>query len=61
MQTVITSGNRAVVINGSDGHFWACLYVNTRDGIQNATATRLRFSGKTLKGAQRWTAKQLGA
>jgi hypothetical protein len=59
MQTIKTQGNRAVVINDQDGHIWACLYVNARDGIQNADITNLRWSGKTMKGAEKWAKKQL--
>lgn len=39
--------------------FPACLYVNARDGIQNADITNLRWSGKTVKGAEKWAKKQL--
>lgn len=60
-QTIITQGNRAVVINQQPGHVWACLYVNARNGMQDADITNLRWSGKTVKGAQRWAAKQLAA
>lgn len=59
-QQIITVGNRAVVINQNDGHVWASLYVNARDGIQNATITSLQFSGKTAAGAIRWANRQLG-
>lgn len=61
MQTIITSGNRAVVINQQGAQVWASLYVNARDGIQSATITSLRWTGKTLAGAQRWAAKQVSA
>lgn len=59
MKKVIESGNRAVVINGEEGSFWANLYVNARNGLQNADITPLRWSGKSLKGAEKWAAKQL--
>jgi len=59
MQTIITKGNRAVVINNQDGHIWACLYVNARNGIKDADITPLRWTGKTIKGAEKWAAKQL--
>lgn len=61
MKKVIESGNRAVVINEQDGYFWANLYVNTRNGLQGADITSLRWSGKTLQGAEKWATKQLAA
>jgi hypothetical protein len=60
-QQILTNGNRAVVINVQPGHVWANLYVNARNGIQNATICRQRFSGSTVKGAERWAAKVLAA
>lgn len=59
--TIITEGNAAVVINEQDGAVWANLYVNARNGIENADITALRWSGKTRAGALRWAAKQLNA
>ena len=59
MQKIITKGNSAVVINDQDGHVWACLYVNARNGLDNASITPLRWSGRTMKGAEKWAAKQL--
>ena len=60
MQTqIITKGSRAVVINNQDGHIWACLYVNARNGITDADITPLRWTGKTIKGAEKWAAKNL--
>ena len=61
MQEIITSGNRAVVINVQGSSIWANLYVNARNGIQSADITLLRWSGKTLAGAKKWAAKQLAA
>jgi hypothetical protein len=64
MQQIIeTNGSRAVVINGNPeiGYVWACLYVNARNGIQDADITPLRWQGKTLAGAKKWAAKQLAA
>lgn len=62
MQKIITQGNRAVVINEQEaGHVWANLYVNARDGLQNSDITLLRWTGKTVKGAEKWAAKQLVA
>lgn len=59
--TVITKGNRAVVISANEatGPFWATLWVNARNGIQDADITPARWRGKTRKGAERWAAKQL--
>lgn len=59
-QRIITNGNRAVVINNQDGHVWANLYVNARNGLDSADITPLRWTGKSEAGAQRWAAKQLG-
>ena len=61
MQVIKTQGNRAVVINVQDGHVFANLYVNARNGLQSADITSLRWVGKTLKGAESWAAKQLSA
>jgi hypothetical protein len=61
MQKTITQGNRAVVITNQDGHIWACLYVNARNGIAQASITSQRWTGKTMKGAETWAAKQLAA
>lgn len=61
MQTIKTNGSRAVVINEQDGHVWANLYVNARNGIDGATITPTRWTGKTMAGALRWAAKQLAA
>lgn len=61
MQTIIQNGNRAVVINQQDGYVFANLYVNARNGIQNADITNLRWTGSTLAGAKRWASKQVAA
>lgn len=61
MRKTITKGNQAVVINEQDGHVWADLYVNVRDGIRNASITGVCWSGKTVKGAERWAQRQLAA
>jgi len=61
MTTIKTNGSRAVVINEQNGHVWANIYVNARNGMANADITALRWSGKTMAGALRWAAKQLGA
>lgn len=57
-EEIITSGNRAVVITSQEGAVSAVLYVNAREGIQNADITLLRWSGKTVAGAKRWAARQ---
>ena len=59
MQKIISKENVAVVINGAPGHFWATFWVNARNGIQDATITPSRWSGKTLAGAQRWADKKI--
>lgn len=59
-QETIKAGGRAVVINQqSEGHVWANLYVNARNGLADATITNTRWTGKTLEGARKWAAKQL--
>jgi hypothetical protein len=60
-QTIKTNGSRAVVINEQNGHFWANLYVGARNGLADASITPLRWTGKTMKGAQKWADKQLAA
>lgn len=57
MQTIIQNGNRAVVINVQGEKVWANLYVNARNGIQGADITALRWTGKSVAGAQKWAAK----
>lgn len=63
MTKIVTKENRAVVINQNPdgGKFWANLYVNARNGMQDADITLLRWEGKTLKGAETWAEKQLAA
>ena len=58
-QTVIANGNRAVVINVQGSSVWANLYVNARNGLQDASITPSRWTGKTIAGAQKWAAKVL--
>lgn len=58
-QQIITKGNRAVVITSQDGRVWANLYVNARNGIADASITLSRWSGKTVKGAEKWAAGML--
>lgn len=59
MKTILTSGNRAVVINQSGNYIWANVYVNIGQGIEHADITMIRWEGKTLAGAKRWAEKQL--
>lgn len=59
MQTIITQGNRAVVINKQEDKVWANVYVNARNGIVNADITTLRWTGKTVAAAEKWAKKQL--
>ena len=61
MQTIKQHGNRAVVINAREGQVFANLYVNARNGMQDADITNLSWSGSTVKGAEKWAAKQLAA
>lgn len=60
-QEIITAGNRAVVINQQADSVWANLYVNARNGLQNADITLLQWKGRTLAGARRWAEKQLAS
>ncbi|MEM9734222.1 MAG: hypothetical protein AAF903_12180 [Pseudomonadota bacterium] len=55
----ITKGNKAVVINGNEGAYWANVYVNVREGIRYADITGVQWKGKTLAGAKRWANRQL--
>lgn len=61
MQTIKTNGSRAVVITEQNGSIWANLYVGARNGIEHASITPTRWTGKTMPGALRWAAKQLAA
>jgi hypothetical protein len=61
MQTIMNKGNRAVVINVQGDSVWANLYVNARNGLQDADITRQRWTGKTLAGAKRWAEKQFAS
>lgn len=58
-QQIITKGNSAVVINDQNGRVSANLYVNARNGLQDAIITNLRWIGSTVTGAKRWADKQL--
>lgn len=55
----IFKGNRAVVIHDQDGYVSANLFINTRNGMDDATISRQRFEGKTLAGAKRWAGRML--
>jgi hypothetical protein len=60
---IITKENAAVVINVQETEgevsVWANMYVNARNGIQNADITLTSWEGKTLKGAEKWAQKVL--
>jgi len=56
---IITAGNRAIVINRQNNSVWANVYVNARNGLNNADITPLRWTGSTMAGARRWATKQL--
>lgn len=59
---VITKGNRAVLITAQGATtVSARLYVNARNGIENADPTQITWKGKTFKAAEAWAAKQLAA
>jgi len=61
-QQTIIEGNRAVIINQQgEGNVWANLYVNARNGIQDADITMQRWTGKTVAGARRWAARMLAS
>lgn len=60
MQTIVTKGNAAVVIvDNGNGHIFACLYVNARNGLADATITTQSWTGKTMRGAERWAQRML--
>ena len=61
MQQIISKGNYAVVINGDGGKFWANLYVNARNGIDDADITTFRCQCRTLRAVTRWAEKQLAS
>lgn len=61
---IIIKGSKAVVISANEetGPFWATVWVNARHGIQDADIVAgIRWRGKTLKGAEKWAAKQFAA
>ena len=62
MRKIIIQGNRAAVINEQKpGYVWVNIYVNVRLGFEGADITQLRWTGKTVKGAEKWAAQQLSA
>jgi len=56
---IVTAGNSAVVINRQGCCVWANVYVNARNGLNDADITLLRWTGSTMAGARRWATKQL--
>jgi hypothetical protein len=62
MQKQIKQGTRAVVIvsNDASGPFHARLYVNVTSDIALASATGIARSFKSIKGAEKFAAAQLG-
>ena len=60
MTNTLINGNRAVRITENAEQVSAVLIVNIRESIETGTVVD-RFSGATLKGAEKWAAKQLGA
>lgn len=60
-QSIISNGNRAVVITAQGGRFETRLYVNARGGMANASATSVCGKFKSAAGAKRWAAKQVAA
>ena len=65
---IISSGNRAVVINKQETEgevtVYANLYVNTRGNVEgnrliDGDITLTRWEGKTMKGAEKFAAKVL--
>jgi hypothetical protein len=59
---VITKGNRAVIITAqAPTAVSARVYVNARNGIENADPTQITWKGKTFEAAEKWAAKQLAA
>jgi hypothetical protein len=61
MTRILTSGNRAVVINGEEGRLWANVYTNARNGLASADITLLRWKGKSTLAAVKWATRQLSA
>jgi hypothetical protein len=57
----IISGNRAAVITANDesGPFSCRLWVNVRDGLEDADATLVSTKRRSLNGAVAWARKQL--
>ena len=58
----IISGNRAVIISANEetGPFSCRVWVNVRQGFENADATTVSCKRQTLAGAVKWARGQLG-
>lgn len=61
MQTIITHENVAVVVREQNGHFLATFWVNARNGINDATITSSRWTGKTMAGAKKWADRKIAS
>lgn len=61
MTKLIADGNQTVAIisNDASGPFHARVYVNTRNGFEHGDATNVARSFNTMKGAEKWAAKEL--
>lgn len=61
IQQQVTSGNRAVVITANDagGPFRCRVWVNIRNGLQNADATLITHKCATMPRAIKWAHKEL--
>jgi hypothetical protein len=61
MRIEIIKNNSAVVImrNADGGNYRACLFVNARNGLQDADITTFAWKGKTEAGARRWADRML--
>ena len=59
----IISGNQAVIITANEetGPFSCRVWVNVRDGFENADATLVCCKRQTIAGAVKWAHKQLAA
>jgi hypothetical protein len=57
---IMIEGNKAVCITAQGPTtVEARLYVNARDGFENADPTSVTWRGKYYSSAERWAAKQL--
>jgi len=60
----IKNGTRCVIINRQGKSVWANLYVNARYHHMNGSMvdgdiTMMRWTGSTVKGAEKWAKKQV--